>query len=64
MTKHTSKPDLQQDLWDAHEECRAEDSRRRHANRLAREEWEAKGGPDAEDRHFDWLRIQPLGRVV
>jgi hypothetical protein len=64
MTKHTADSHLQQELWDAHEECRREDETRRHANRLARQEWTAMAGPAAEERYFDWLRVQPAGKAV
>lgn len=57
-------PYLQQDLIEAHTESRREDESRRHANRLAREEWASRGGPVAEERLFDWLRAQPVGRAV
>lgn len=62
-----TRPDLhrlQMDLFAAHAECQADDERRRHINRLLCAEWDAKGGPEADEKHFDWLRTQPREKVV
>jgi len=64
MTKYQPKHDLQQDLIEAHAECRRDDESRRRINRLVCAEWDAKGGSQAEELHFDWLRTQPVGRAV
>lgn len=55
---------LQMDLYEAHKEAKREDEARRHANRLICAEWDAKGGQEADEQHFAWLRTQPVGKAV
>jgi hypothetical protein len=54
---------LQLDLAQAHAERLREDAINRAGNRLQREAWEAKGGPKAEEEHFNWLRTLPKGKT-
>lgn len=54
----------QSEIQTAHEESLVEDEQRRKLNRLLHQAWESKGGPAAEERHFDWLRVQAPKAVV
>ena len=62
--RNTDLHRLQSDLYDAHAEARRDDEVRRHVNRLLCAEWDAKGGGEADENHFDWLRAQPRGKAV